>query len=124
MQKLHNRSHNECNYQIGDNILVQSHYLSKGVDKFTAKLAINHKEPYVIIEFLIPANLLVRDCQRSSVMNVHVAKTKPLVEVCIGGSPRCLASILPHPSCDCISDASLSLLHVRAYKMLLLRCVG
>ncbi|XP_065356170.1 uncharacterized protein LOC135950562 [Calliphora vicina] len=62
---------------IGDQVLVRQHPLSKAIDYFAAKLAPKYGGPYVVKGFLNPVIVEIVGIQNKDMRKAHISELKP-----------------------------------------------
>ena len=76
LKRLYDVKHHSVSLNVNDLVLVESHYLSSKVDKFTQKLAPKFQGPWRIERFLTPVTALLSDDTNNIKRKAHVSQLK------------------------------------------------
>uniref|UniRef100_A0ABD2WIR8 RNA-directed DNA polymerase n=1 Tax=Trichogramma kaykai TaxID=54128 RepID=A0ABD2WIR8_9HYME len=94
--KYYNRGRKEATFNIGDVVLRRTHNLSKGIDKFNAKLGEKYSGPYEVIGKKGVNVYILRDMEKKSRKKpeVHVSHLKRFVQPRLANRQPAGASIV------------------------------
>lgn len=72
----YNKGRREVKFSVGDDVYVKNFPRSNAAARYTAKLAKKFRGPFVIVEFLTPVTILVRDRSTGHTFKTHVTHLK------------------------------------------------
>lgn len=79
-QRYYNLRRRPWKPDIGQQVMVRQHPLSKATEGFAAKLAPKFEGPYTIVEFLSPVIAKIKGCDLGDMRTAHISELKPFSE--------------------------------------------